>query len=115
MGKYQHINTSLYDLKYHMLIDTVNSKAKDPISTLLEVLSSRIKHSLKDIPEEKLAEIEALVDAFLQERLDPVLTNIAKRHCAVSPEILEILKKEAIAEAPSEFLYGRSALSTEID
>ncbi|KAH9387436.1 uncharacterized protein NEMAJ01_2332 [Nematocida major] len=115
MGKYQHINTSLYDLKYHMLIDTVNSKAKDPRSTLLEVLSSRIKHSFKDIPEEKLAEIEALVDTFLQERLDPVLANIAKRHCAVSPEILEILKKEAIAEAPSELLYGRSALSTEID
>ncbi|KAH9386118.1 uncharacterized protein NEMAJ01_1014 [Nematocida major] len=99
-------------LKKRLLEDTANIKTTDSASLVLKALSSRIKTSLENIPEEKRTKIEAIVDTFLQEFLTRILAKIANNHCIVSPETLDILTKEAIAEVPSELLHGFPTLST---
>ncbi|KAH9386125.1 uncharacterized protein NEMAJ01_1021 [Nematocida major] len=111
----QPIRLDLDKLKCKLLKDTANTKTTGSERTVLAALSSRIKDSLRNIPEEKRTEVEALVDTFLQKELDPVFRTIVNTHCALTPEVVEILTKEAIAELPSAFLRELSILSTRID
>ncbi|KAH9386132.1 uncharacterized protein NEMAJ01_1028 [Nematocida major] len=74
-------------------------ETKNPTSMVLKVLSSCIKETLRDIPEEKRAEIEVLVDTFLPEALENTFRTIVKKHCVISPEAVEFLAKEASKDA----------------
>ncbi|KAH9386121.1 uncharacterized protein NEMAJ01_1017 [Nematocida major] len=87
----------------------------DTTETLLNAVSSRLKNSLRNISRKRHAEIEALIETSLQERLEPVFRKIVSTHCVISPEDLEILTKEAAAKFPSQFAHKLSSLSTEID
>ncbi|KAH9386124.1 uncharacterized protein NEMAJ01_1020 [Nematocida major] len=109
MEETQHINIDLDELKHEL-----QTNAADSQDTVLAALSSRIKDSLGNIPEEKRTEVEALVDTFLQKELLPVLSTIVSTHCALTPEVVEILTKEAIAELPSELTHKLYKLSDEM-
>ncbi|KAH9386131.1 uncharacterized protein NEMAJ01_1027 [Nematocida major] len=116
MENTQHINIDLDELKHEVLKGT-----KEIPSTLsstdevLKALSFRINIALKNIPAERRAEVEALVRTFLQETLKPVFNTIISAHCVITPEMLDILTREVMAETSSEFSQELSILNVEID
>ncbi|KAH9386130.1 uncharacterized protein NEMAJ01_1026 [Nematocida major] len=111
----QHIDLNICKLKLELLQDTANSKVRNPTDAVLNALSSRIKESLRNIPEEKRAEIRALVDTFLLKELEPALAKIISTPGVASPNLAEILTKEAILEASSELTRKLSRLNAKVD
>ncbi|KAH9386119.1 uncharacterized protein NEMAJ01_1015 [Nematocida major] len=115
MEKNRHIALDNSKIKCNLLLDAANTKTTDSKDTVLKALSSRIKDSLRNIPEEKRAEVEASVDTFLQERLESTFNTIIGAHSTICSDMVKIFTKEAAAELPSEFSHELSILSTEID
>ncbi|KAH9386128.1 uncharacterized protein NEMAJ01_1024 [Nematocida major] len=115
MENNQQFNLCIHKLKHELLRKIANLESTDSENTVLKELSSRIKESLTNIPEEKRTEIEALVDTFLQKELDPVFCTIAKKHGEAGLESLEILTKEAMAEIPSDLTQKLSSLNAKVD
>ncbi|KAH9386114.1 uncharacterized protein NEMAJ01_1010 [Nematocida major] len=111
----QHIDLDIGALKHKLVLDTETPEIKNLTNAVFYALSSRIKSSLKNIPEEKRANTNALVDTFLKENLKRTFSTIINTQCAVSPETVKILTKEATAEVSSELSRELSTLSKEID
>ncbi|KAH9386116.1 uncharacterized protein NEMAJ01_1012 [Nematocida major] len=113
MKKNRHINLDVDTLKHELQQETATPKATDS-PVVFAVLSSRIKNSLEDVPEEKRAEVSALVDAFLQENLKNTFSTIINTQCAAIPETIKILTKEAAYEDSPELSRELFNLSREI-
>ncbi|KAH9386916.1 uncharacterized protein NEMAJ01_1812 [Nematocida major] len=113
MNNNRHINLDIDTLKHELQQETATPKAKDSLA-VFAVLSSRIKNSFEDVPEEKRAEVSALVDAFLQENLKNTFSTIINAQCAAIPETIKILTKEVAYEVPLERTRELFNLSREI-
>ncbi|KAH9386123.1 uncharacterized protein NEMAJ01_1019 [Nematocida major] len=111
----QHIRLDLDELKHSLLQELENVKTGYSIDRVLAALSSRVKTSLKDIPEEKRTKINELVYTFLENSLKKTFGIIAKTHGVLTPGVVEILTKESTAESPCPLTQELSILHKEIE
>ncbi|KAH9387435.1 uncharacterized protein NEMAJ01_2331 [Nematocida major] len=114
MDKIKHIRVDSDLLRQLVFRDIEDPEIIASTNPVLTESCSRVKRELKNIPEEKRAEVHALVDEFLQENLKLLFRKIAKDNCVVSPELVEMFTKEVIAELPSELVHGISVICTKI-